>query len=60
MNKAEYNYEKYAERYAIKHNISVEEAKTHAMVRNAKNFYEKGDENDQEINYISCEDETRT
>ena len=41
MNKAEYNYEKYAEKYAVKHNISVEEAKTHAMVRNAKDFYEK-------------------
>ena len=41
MNKADYNYEKYAEKYAIKHNISVEEAKTHAVVRDAKEFYKK-------------------
>lgn len=33
------NFEEYVQKYAEKHGISVEEAKTHAIVKNVKKSY---------------------
>lgn len=38
------DYERYLERYCIKHGISKEEAKDHALVRAVKAQYDKKDD----------------
>lgn len=37
------NYDDYVKRYAEEHEISIEEAETHALIKEVKKFYEQGD-----------------
>lgn len=38
------NYETYLRHYANKHGITIEEAETHATVKNVKEYYEQKDQ----------------
>ena len=37
------DYEEYLKKYARDHNITIEEAETHALVKEAKTYYEESD-----------------
>ena len=41
------DFEEYVQKYAEKHGISVEEAKTHAIVKNVKKSYDEDEKKPQ-------------